>query len=305
MQRFSTIAFLVGVACVASSIAELNSQTAVNPHAYFNQLSARSDAVYSYSLRDQNELDSHAGGGVSGSITYNPAGDSYPYKQDAAKVTIPSNMGSIPKQVRLPINHTAGSLLLTWDAWWGPEFGGNLGNLLTHKTFQISSPITVAGLWFEVRSRYALGGGIATVDARPYGVLGPNTSLGSYDRIDPMVGSFTISPATWTRYWVLVELFPGSWDRISMWVADERQNPVRLYDRVEMRSAGSLTKFWLEYNSSGSRTGGPLIAYVRNVVALHNVTNPTTLFQRPLSSGTLPPPTTTTPMAPSNLRISN
>jgi hypothetical protein len=93
---------------------------------------------------------------------------------------------------------------------------------------------------------------------------------------------------------------------VSLWVADETRNAVQLYNRVEMRSAGQLTTFWLEYNSSQSRIGGPLVAYVRNIVGLRNVANPTTLFLRPLSGGTLPPPTTTTvtPSAPSNLRIS-
>ena len=295
--RCSCVLLVVLVAC-----AVLDAQ-APDPHAYFKQLTSRPDVVYAYSLRDQAELDKYAGRLGSTDITYKPFADTYPDRQDAAKVLIGANRVSIARQVRVPITHTAGSLLLTWDAFWGSEFQGKLGNLQTHKTFQISSQLTKSGLWFEVRSRYALGGGgVAAVDARAYAPLGPNTRRGPYDRIDPLLDGFIIEARRWTRYWVLLELVPDGWDRVSLWVADEKRNAKQLYKRIEIRSAGSIQQFWLEFNSSGSRTGPPLVAYVRNVVGLLNVSNPTALMQRPGSSAQVPIPTV--PAAPSKSRIS-
>ncbi|MGE0593020.1 MAG: hypothetical protein AB7G23_07530 [Vicinamibacterales bacterium] len=254
------------------------------PHDYFEQVSARPDRLYAYSLRDQVQLDQFVfGQPPSPDITYNPQGDAYPRKQDAAKVTIEADRASIARQVRLPINASVGSALITWDAWWGPEFQSDLGGMRNHKTFQIASPLDTSQRWLEVRSRYSEAvGGICLVDARPYAVLGPATRLGSDDRLEPMRGEFTVAPATWTRYWVLVEFDAGTWDRVSLWIADENRAPVQLLDRVEMRSAGGVTNLWLEFNSSQRRSGGPLVAYVRNVVVLGNVTNPSNLFRRPV-----------------------
>ena len=63
---------------------------AEGPHDYFNALVKRADHWKSYSLRSQEQmLEYRHSGGRDLGVTYDPANDSYPKRQDAAKVTIP------------------------------------------------------------------------------------------------------------------------------------------------------------------------------------------------------------------------
>lgn len=294
-MRLTVLPLLV-LACVAMTDRPwLQDASVENPHAYFERLSRRPDAAYSYSLRDQAQLNANSGRRGSRSITYDPGNDTYPFRQDAAKVLIEENRASISSQVRVPIAHTKGSLLLTWDAWWGQEYVSreSRGGLNTHKTFQIASPIVRAERYIEIRNGYSRvqrdDSAVSNVSVRDYARLGPNTKVGTGDRIEPHLNEFIVRPQTWTRYWAWVELRPDEWDRFSLWVADETRGPVQILDRAEIQSAGSLTRFWFEYNSSQRRTGGPLTAYVRNFVALRDVPDPKALFVRPVAGARLPP----------------
>jgi hypothetical protein len=62
---------------------------------------------------------------------------------------------------------------------------------------------------------------------------------------------------------------------------------VLVYDRLLIRPGASnigWESFWLEFNTSSNNRAGTtfdLVAYVRNVVMLKGVTNPTSLLQRP------------------------
>lgn len=336
MKRFSVCVFLIGVACLGESVMNVTSLLAQDsPHAYFNQLAARPDKLYAYSLRDQAQLN-QLSSGSSTSITYSPATDDYPNRQDAAKVVLPGGLVSIPDQVWLPLNVTGpASVLITWDAWWGREYVTEIGSLSSHKAFQISSPITSAELWWEIRTRFTLGpaSAVGTIDSRgympqtvnadgSYMFFGPRTLTAGHPSSDfrqpmlPSLSTFVIQPETWTRFWALVELRDGPlYDRLSLWMADERVEPVQIYDQLEMTAAQDmLTKFRLEYNSSGDRASTvPLVGYARNYAVLRNVADPTSLFQRPGAGGELPPyvpgptptptPTPTAPSAPRNLRI--
>jgi hypothetical protein len=59
-------------------------------HDYFNWLISRPEHWKSYSLRSQAQIDQYSGGdGSNPWVTYNPAADTHPTKQDAAKVVIP------------------------------------------------------------------------------------------------------------------------------------------------------------------------------------------------------------------------
>ena len=255
-------------------------------HAYFESLAARADRAYAYSLRNQAELDEHvAGPPPSENVTYNPVEDRYPEKQDAAKVVVPSGRASIGGAVRLPIEVGPGLVLITWDAWWGPEWvqvDDEFGNM---KTFQVSSPFWDGDRWLELRNRFrrAADSSISSVDVRTYSnILGPEVT----DRapVSPQVGHFEIAASTWTRYWLLIEIRSEDLDRVSLWMADERRDAVMLLDHVRIDTgSNSIIRFWLEYNSSGSRNGGaPLVGYVRNLVALRGISDPRPLFQRPL-----------------------
>jgi hypothetical protein len=136
-------------------------------------------------------------------------------------------------------------------------------------------------------ARTAKGGlDLGVVDARAYGskgqTLGPNVARSA--PLAPQAGSFTVRAETWTRYWVLIEQRANDWDLVSLWVADENHDAVRLIDRLQLSVKRSVESFWLEYNtSSRPREGlGERVAYVRNVVMLRGVTDVTSVLRRPV-----------------------
>lgn len=250
-------------------------------HGYFAALSALPEMVHAYSLRDQGQLDQFSQGqGASRDVTYNPAGDTYPMAQDAAKVVLPPADSTI-QQVRLPIETGPGKTLITWDAWWGEEFRTGRGGLGNHKTFQVGGDKYARDRYLEVRVRFARNSDryIGAVNMRSYAVPGPNVT--DREPIEPQIGQFDVLQNTWTRFWVEVDVHPGDYDLFSMWVADPTRGPVQLFNRLQFESAEGLTNFWIEYNGSGRRTGGPLTGYVRNVVVLHGLENVASILQRP------------------------
>jgi hypothetical protein len=275
-------------------------------HTYFGTMSARPEMSHAYSLRSQTQIQQYSEGRnvTNTSVTYGNDGD--PRAQDAAKVTLFADSSCLPisGQVRLPISAGSGKTLITWDAWWGAEFKTDNGGMITQKTFQVASPIDNSERFLEVRNRFSVvpAPGISTVDVRNYasaGGLGPSTYIGTEGATWPQLAEFVIAPETWTRYWMEVEIVPGGFDRVSLWIADERRDPVQLLNRLEIESAGTLTEFWVEFNSSANRAGGPLVAYVRNVVMFSNLADPTTILQRPWTDPNAPPPPTPPPYSPS------
>lgn len=259
-------------------------------HAYFEMLRARPDVIGAFSLREQSMIDEYSHGPPTDAryVTYDFSNDTDPRRQDAAKITIPPDRVSLPTQVRIPLYRTEPTLV-TWDAWFGREFQFANHGIAGYKNFQFSSPNAV--IWFEVRSRFieALPPDIATVDTRGYfrNGMGPNVTKDV--PILPQAGTFTIRPETWTRYWALIDIrqtdpSSAAWSTVSLWVADEKQGPVQIIDRRQIKVDQSVGMFWLEYNSSSNvvRTRGPLVGYVRNIVVLSDVTNPASLLERPL-----------------------
>jgi hypothetical protein len=270
-----------------------------------------------YQFRSSQELDDWAAADPPTAVTYTSGGN-----PDAAKLVIEAGQYSLANQVRPEIHKSTGDVLVTWDSWNTPEWylgrTCSVGATTTQKTFQLSAPAEGnAGRHMEIRQRYtgaSYAGGtvagwnpvtsltqgtdIATIDVRSYSVMGASGS--------PMAGQvadFVIKKDTWTRYWALYELNQGSawscgmasgnYDLFSLWVADENQAPVRLYDRVAVEAdrvtAGACTAgsvlvtpgevqgLWFEYNSSeGGCTGGASqdrIGYFRNWAALNDANN--------------------------------
>lgn len=257
-------------------------------HRYFQQLVVRPERLYAYSLRDQEELDRFVNGRPpSPYVTYDPANDPYAKAQDAAKITIPAYLPSLPRQVRLPIPASEGRILITWDAWWGKEFQTERAGMANHKTFMIGGTIFPSGRYLEVRSRYNLSRAVsvASIDVRSYAEVGPNTT-GRKTPIGPQLREFEIAPERWTRYWALLDIDAArAWDRFTLWVADEEHDAVQLIDSLEVGNAGGLSEFWIEYNSSGERPSSiPLVGYIRNLVVLRDVNDVGTLLERPLAA---------------------
>ena len=142
-----------GEGCAAESTQHSGSAAS---HAYFEKLARRPDCWKAYSLRDNAQLARFSNSKRKPQrVTYNPAADTDPRRQDAAKVLLPANQVSLGNTVRLPIGTEDNTTtLVTWDAWFGSEFDvGNTG-IGGYKTFQFASPAD--RIWFEVRTRLRL-----------------------------------------------------------------------------------------------------------------------------------------------------
>jgi len=265
------------------------------PHSYFLALTSRADCLVAYSLRDQAEIDRYRRGRTQASaVTYDPATDKDPRKQDAAKILIVPPRINLPTQVRMPIPPAPDGFLITWDAWWGKEFAFSNTGIGQYKAFQLASG---SRIWTEIRTvfkaaanpRNGQRGAIAMVDARSYGgrsggFMGPNVTKNQ--PLQPQVERFAVMPETWTRYWVLLSPAADGFFEFSLWVADERRDPVRLHDKLLIKPTptGTWNEFWLEYNTSSKkqvRETGELVSYVRNVVVLRGVKNATEFLKRP------------------------
>lgn len=126
--------------------------------------------------------------------------------------------------------------------------------------------------------------------------------------IEPAETTFMlVHPNRWVRHFVEIEQNEDDWDYVSMWVADEVQGPIQTYDRFPINVRGSyaggvhnppeaINKFYIEFNTStaylpegrtlaypslGLAAFRPLIAYVRNFVALENPGDISSLLVRP------------------------
>ncbi|HUE86424.1 MAG TPA: hypothetical protein VMO26_10130 [Vicinamibacterales bacterium] len=271
------------------------SSTDVGPHAYFDALSTRSDCLVAYSLRSMDQLLAYMDATHKPiDVSYDPANDPDPRRQDAAKIVVPANVVSLPNNVRVPIPVVENdSLLVTWESWLGAEYAFAKTGIGNYKHFQFAS----GRIWTEIKSNFSgrngtPPAGVADVEVRFYGQpeegeIGPNVT--NRHPASPMVGEFALQPETWTRYWVLIQP-AGEWHEFSLWVADENRGPVLINDRLQIKPNvkngwNGWNSFWLEYNTSskGLDEGfGARVAYARNIVMLRGATNVQSLLQRPV-----------------------
>lgn len=273
----------------------------VDPNAYFDTLSLRSECMVAYSLRDMNMLlafmDQPNPDVKPWDITYDPLHDPDSRRQDGAKVVVPQDIPSLPNNVRLPIPDVgSNSLFVTWDSWMGREFSYQYTGIGNYKHFQFTSPDRI---WTEVKSDFDQAvtdspGAVSMVEVRSYaqlgsGLLGPNVT--KEQPLSPMSSQFAIMPEKWTRYWAFFNPV-GEWYEFSLWLADAARGPVLILDRLQIKpnypsGASGWQTFWLEYNTSshGWDTGFPArVGYARNVVMLRGLSPSTvqTLLQRPV-----------------------
>ncbi len=196
----------------------------------------------------------------------------------AAGATVWAGMNSLVNMIQLPLGTEDGhAYLVTWDGLWTDSYLPVRTALTNHKAFQFSDDGN--GLWLETQTRFDGGRTkvpgfdptqhVASIEARAYADLGPGTTLG--EPIEPKSGTFILKPNLWTRFWWLLEQRANDFDAVSLWVADEQTDPVQIYDQRLLVVKNSISKFWLEFNTSNSRVvpdRDDLVAYVRNVVAL-------------------------------------
>lgn len=288
---------------------------AASPHAYFESLRARPEHYRSWSLRDQTELDHLTNFGTSRYFTYAPASDASTTPQDGAKFYKPaddrigSDSDSIPgnQQLRMPVGLDGGTILITWDFWYGREFKQNIGRLANYKTFQLrqgnAGERTGRLFWTHMnRFRSELAADEISRVFESLSSAGLPLPPGILDREplrpagDEAIGGnvFAVKMATWTRYWMEVALsvpasdprwlpwkalnsqamtLSGTWHMLSLWMADEHTNPVRIIHRVPWATRGThIASFDFEFNTSAAPQAqdGPLVGYGRNVAVLLN-----------------------------------
>lgn len=252
-------------------------------HEYFEALCSRPDMWKCYSLRTPEMLEQYRHSRKREQMVTYDAG------MDAAKILVSAATNSLTNQVRLPMHATPGeSYLVTWDAWFGPEWRYRNTGISNYKTWQFAAPRRPDGratLWLEVQTRFlpfsndaglVRGGEVGLVGNRYYpsrwgNAFGPNVR--HFERMEPRAGNFVVRPAVWTRYWALFEPC-GDWLCYSLWVADERRDPVRVQDASQIRAAHGIAEFWIEYNTSTNpvaKSRGPLVSFNRNVVMLRGI----------------------------------
>jgi hypothetical protein len=269
-------------------------------HEYFETLRARPECHVALSLRDAKQVGPDTEGGYSGhggplSVTYDPDNDTYPDKQDAAKIVVPPDKNSLPNQVHVPIRILHGErAFITWDAWFGPEFDFANHQIPNYKMWQFCSHTD--GIWAEVRAGWKFGptlgpGALAGVDTRTYSeVVGPIVT--SKAPLEPQLAPFTLMQKRWVRYFALFEP-DGEYDAYSLWMADAETDPVHMFDRVPLQfrsnKAGTATPqlgvFRVEFNTSHNDVlpgRSELIAYVRNYIVLKGDMDIAPIIVRPI-----------------------
>ncbi len=120
-------------------LAERGSQSAVSaaesdPHAYFDALTARNDHWKSFSLRTPEQVQEYkAANSLPASVTYDPANDPHPRRQDAAKVEVPTWL--LSGTLALPV--AEGDFTVTLEQA-GPAFVKNSQLLVDNEIMNIT-----------------------------------------------------------------------------------------------------------------------------------------------------------------------
>lgn len=232
---------------------------------------------------------------------------------DAAKIVMPAGVTNY-EQLRIPVNFSAdhlgvatASLLWVWDVYFDQSYIDEVtpyfGYPDTYKAFQFSSanPATETDdkITFEPKTTFiGWSGKAGWAHVRVYGSTfeapatkggaGANLNGRNYgsDSLAPMSADFGIDPNIWTRFYARFD-FSAETSIVKhwFWVADENRDPVLIYEDLGYGwgVGGRIHKFWLEWNSSDSRTGGgEWIAFVRNIVGLRDVPDVNYWLRRPV-----------------------
>jgi hypothetical protein len=251
----------------------------------------------------------------------------------AAGAVVRTNTNSLPGQIRVPLlTEDAHSYLFTWDGYWTSSYIGS--GLTNHKAFQFSSGGSSGdNIWLEPQTNFNGGGSsnraacwnsaqhIFTVGFRSYNrmdnpdptwTLTDGNQLGpgvTSQNLFPRVSELCAKPNTWIRFWVRINQRAQDYDYVDAWAADETTEAVQILRNlpISVRPSGKtphqIGKFWLEFNTSTDTylrlDERDLVSYVRNFVALRNVSNVASLLVRPVP-GAAPLPG---PAPPRNVRI--
>ncbi|MGV3515460.1 Calx-beta domain-containing protein [Luteitalea sp.] len=202
------------------------------------------------------------------------------------------SISSLPNQVRMSINTTAGqSYYIEWDKFYTdswlrkPGIGETADHWLkNHKACQLTSKSAAGTLWEESATRFTSSGNepspapgfdntihVAEADWRSYMDLSsdgeefnpaaPNNLPASITRrypTRPMLTTFIIHPNRWTRWHIHIQQRIDDRDLMSVWLSDEETDPVQLFANRPVKAwqpgvvNGSIKQWWLEMDTSDS-----------------------------------------------------
>ena len=230
-------------------------------------------------------------------------------------------------QLHFPVGVSSGPISLIWDFYYTSDFKDNIGGVDNHKEFNLCDGNSTSGtkIYIEERSRFQMANGstyISKMDFRAYGQSIVSTrsdyTPGLQDHTPYTPTGQTAQPvesvykrhSLWTRFFLEIDAKrPSSefdeWDaisttamstglffrRVSLWRADEAEDPVKVYYRVPWRIRDTFLGV-LRYefdtsnkpSSNGSITGmiGECVGYSRNLVMLRRlIDSDTSIFKRP------------------------
>jgi len=223
--------------------------------------------------------------------------------------------------LRVGIPASSSTLFIAWDMWFGPElYEHTIGLGFAFKMILLfcgNGPNTAAKIYQILHERYSGGGldfnldqisrhhddsegtalpfaaGVDLMD--PFQPTGPSAAL---------TGTHKTYHSVWTRYWL--EIVPnqagstftdwatftgdglpsGTYDRVSLWMADENNARARVLYRVPFKRLtdkatglpySHIGQFRISFDTSTNNTSsagltGPLYVYARNLVMLHGKT---------------------------------
>ncbi|MBA3884184.1 MAG: hypothetical protein H0X67_00445 [Acidobacteria bacterium] len=256
-------------------------------HTYFNLLAARSDCHRAWHLRTQSQIDGLTTQSRSmPKVVYDPA-------LDAARW--PFLAGISDGQTKIfPLGINGTSMLLTWDLRWdkgweytedgvalhGDRNKGSLGQIKSWKIMAADDSYA----WTVIKTNFdrgaATGQGLGEVPftSNTGKWLAPPAFRGGSEAYLPRLTDFYLRANTWTRMWIYVEGvigggIGGQTVHLSVWMADETRDPIRLYDRLPMyTTTGGLAELYMHYDSSQEGNTNPArSAWNRNVVVLRGI----------------------------------
>ena len=171
-------------------------------------------------------------------------------------------------------NFWSGNRLANTAIWAEPrlELGGkNAGVPIRSGTAPCFDPDVHVAATGTIRSYNTVGGEPTWADSNG-NETGPGTQ--SVSPLGPRLTAFCLKPNEWMRWWVRFDLRANDYDRISVWVASENQNPVQMIDDllISVRPSG-ISKWVIQHGTSAdvlirSPYNKDLVSWTRNFVAL-------------------------------------
>lgn len=194
---------------------------------------------------------------------------------DCAKWTLAAGQESITTELQMYFaDQSTGNVLHYWEAYWDDVIADENWTSGTgdfkHKCFMLvgdTDPNAGDDRRLEVRTLYERSdvGKVCKVDLRLY-----NWRIDA-DSTPPVDNEIQLNPNVWCRFWAWYD-FEN--DKFSLWVGDELQAPVKVYDNrtVTETTAHPLDGFQFQYASSDN-INVEWNVWARNWVALQNLDN--------------------------------